>query len=489
MAAILTYAGAGTAKNTPADPATWTALPIGTAAADRYVVVCVSGGDDAGVTGGTGLDAAVGTIGGAAMTRVASRNQGTVSGNAQNGVAIFVSNAPVVAGTTADFVLSGWTETGTDDINAYGYALTGAANPTTPFDSVAASGASTTAVDVPANGCAVGIYSRQTEAALAWTTLVEDADADVGELQITVAHLNTVGALTGPTIATDGSGGVHQIAVVSWAAGNNAYSLVCSVGSFVLTGIAALFPITRKVIADVGSFTLSGVAATLKSSRLMAAAVGSFTLSGIDAILKAGKGLIAEAGSFAFTGSNALFHVTLSIAAAVGTFVFSGVNALFPVARKVAAAAGSFTLTGIDIIMTIALRMLAAVGSFTLTGIDAILKSARSMAAAVGSFTLTGVAIQVSFARKVFAETGVFVLGGIAALLARTIQGASAYLKRRNQEFVLQKARVVEASLSVRRASEAVLQKTRVHAASLSLRRSVSFVLRKSRTRDPQLGE
>jgi hypothetical protein len=74
---------------------TATALGIGTAAGDRYVVVAVSWR----ASSGTPTVSSV-TVGGAATTVVVSSGSGTT------GLALYITSAPFTSGTTADVVLT-----------------------------------------------------------------------------------------------------------------------------------------------------------------------------------------------------------------------------------------------------------------------------------------------------------------------------------------------------------------------------------------------
>lgn len=152
-----------------------------------------------------------------------------------------------------------------------------------------------------------------------------------------------------------------------------AYTMVVTVGTFVLTGIASLFTKALNIATAVGTFTLTGIATALTKALQFVVTVGAFTLTGISAILIRGY----------------------TIAAAVGTFVLTGVSTTLTKALNVALTVGTFTLTGISAILTRGYTVIATVGAFTLTGISATFTKTLSMAAAVGSFILTGITVTI----------------------------------------------------------------------------------------------
>lgn len=65
-----------------------------------------------------------------------------------------------------------------------------------------------------------------------------------------------------------------------------AYTMTAALGTFTLTGIAALFRIAVRVVAALGTFTLTGVAATFRLGKGITAGVGSFILTGIAASMR-----------------------------------------------------------------------------------------------------------------------------------------------------------------------------------------------------------
>lgn len=80
--------------------------------------------------------------------------------------------------------------------------------------------------------------------------------------------------------------------------------LVLEVGTYNLTGIAAIISTERFINAEPGTYTLVGSLASTAVERILSASPGVYNLSGIDADLVAVVGfiLIAESGSYLVTG-------------------------------------------------------------------------------------------------------------------------------------------------------------------------------------------
>ncbi len=66
----------------------------------------------------------------------------------------------------------------------------------------------------------------------------------------------------------------------------NAYTIVCDVGSFALTGINVGLLYGRKLVMEVGSFALTGINVAFNKGYGMLADVGNFILTGINVALK-----------------------------------------------------------------------------------------------------------------------------------------------------------------------------------------------------------
>lgn len=97
-----------------------------------------------------------------------------------------------------------------------------------------------------------------------------------------------------------------------WKFNNNAEDTTSNNNDLTLSGSPSYstdvptWPIAYSLVCALGTFTLTGINATLKYAHKLAMAVGSFTLTGIDvAFKKMGKGLVAEVGNFVLTGKDA----------------------------------------------------------------------------------------------------------------------------------------------------------------------------------------
>lgn len=130
------------------------------------------------------------------------------------------------------------------------------------------------------------------------------------------------------------------------------YTMVVSVGQFVLTGIDIIIEKTRKLIVEVGQFTLTGIDVGLTKALKMIVGTEAFTLTGIDVGLTKALKLITE----------------------VGSFVLTGINIELIKALKIIVSVGQFTLTGIDVGLVKALKVITEVGQFILIGINVTLK-------------------------------------------------------------------------------------------------------------------
>lgn len=175
---------------------TFAGCAIGTAAADRIILVGVCGQD------GSAAGVASMTIGGNAATEIIEANS-SVGGNVVN-VALYYLLVP--SGTTADVAV---TFGGGQSAAAAGvwaiYSSTG--TPTNSNSSTAGSGDNTDTIDCPANGVVVG-YSGLTQTgadptSAVWSAITESLDQTVGSgerLVQTGAHDQFAAVQTGLSV-------------------------------------------------------------------------------------------------------------------------------------------------------------------------------------------------------------------------------------------------------------------------------------------------
>jgi hypothetical protein len=141
---------------------TYSGASIGTASADRYIIVGTAGREGGNRTFNTC------TVGGAATTRLV--HQATL-----NHLALFITNAPVTSGTTADIVI---TLSGGSQRNAVSvWALTGSLSSITPLDTLSIDSTDPSgSLNVGADGAHVAIAYTNGNTSVTWTGVTEDYD-------------------------------------------------------------------------------------------------------------------------------------------------------------------------------------------------------------------------------------------------------------------------------------------------------------------------
>jgi hypothetical protein len=172
----------------------------------------------------------------------------------------------------------------------------------------------------------------------------------------------------------------------------------------------------------------------------LTAAVGSYVLTGIAAVLKLGKGMLAAAGAYILTGKAATINSVRTLTAAKGTFTLSGIAAIVKRAVLMTAIAGAYTLSGIAATLRKKLTLTAANGTYTLSGVAAVVKKALFLTAAKGTYVLTGVAASLNKTLHLTAAKGTLTLTGITLVIANFIAPTNKF-KRRLADFKFQKLR------------------------------------------------
>lgn len=210
-----TFIGAAGVKSSPADPVTWAAASIGTASNDRYVVVGITAGADAG-GGDAGFSGATVTVGGQSCSLIASNFH--QAGGSSACISLWITDAPVTSGTTANIVLSTYTEASVAEANAIVYTITGAsviALVDSASDTTFPAAPVTASLNISAGGCGIGVYVTQVETSISWTGLdVTDLNSDIGVTQISSAHMNTLTAQSLTVTATSST--KAAMALGSW---------------------------------------------------------------------------------------------------------------------------------------------------------------------------------------------------------------------------------------------------------------------------------
>lgn len=149
---------------------TFSGVDIGAADARRYVVVVAQNGDN------TDTMSSV-TVGGAATTRLVTNTSG--------GNAIFITNAPVTSGTTADIAVTNSGSVSASVIHVY--TLVGNVD-LTPVDTIVDNSVPAGSaplgpndIDVVAGGVVIGGSTADSSSpTCTWTNLTEDYDAGTG---------------------------------------------------------------------------------------------------------------------------------------------------------------------------------------------------------------------------------------------------------------------------------------------------------------------
>lgn len=196
-----TYVGTASTGNN-STTFTFSGQAIGTAASDRYVVVAV-------LSDATSLQSINScTVGGAATTRVAN-----VSGT--ECAAIFITNAPVTSGTTADIVINC---SGTmTQMQSVVYVINGSP---VLHDTLAITGTNPSgSIDAAQNGCIVAIATHEGNTHTAtWTGLSENGEAPLEDTVDTWASLNPTASESNRTVGVTFSSSVagDVLVAASW---------------------------------------------------------------------------------------------------------------------------------------------------------------------------------------------------------------------------------------------------------------------------------
>ena len=184
---------------------TFTSASIGTAAADRLVIVGIVIGKDAGTWSANPVSSV--TIGGISATQVGS--QILCEGTTTAALSMFAATVPT--GTTANIVLS-LAANGVADIviwNATGLSSTTASDTksdnATPF---------TQSLTVPTGGFGIGLAGGETVTSWTWTNLTERSDAASGIYVASGADTTSTGSIS--VTATNAAGTRAAMLLASW---------------------------------------------------------------------------------------------------------------------------------------------------------------------------------------------------------------------------------------------------------------------------------
>lgn len=225
------------------------------------------------------------------------------------------------------------------------------------------------------------------------------------------------------------------------------YSLTCDVGSYSLTGIAALLRRGYSLTADVGSYALTGQNAALRRGYSLVCSTGSYAITGIDATLTYVPGptaysLTCDVGSYSLTGYDATLTygagpTNYSLTCDVGSYSITGYDATLTYSAGAAnyslsCDVGAYALTGIDATLTYTpgtanYTLTCDTGAYALTGVAATLSLGRRLLADTGSYAITGQAATLVYGRRLICATGSYSLTGQDATLVYTTTAPTNY--------------------------------------------------------------
>lgn len=106
------------------------------------------------------------------------------------------------------------------------------------------------------------------------------------------------------SVDQDGSAAVNAMVIASFAPSTTDYPLTAALGTFTFTGVAATFIKQLNIAVDTIAYTLTGIAATLPYGRTLIANLGTFILSGIDAVFSFTNWTKANKSSTSFSGQS-----------------------------------------------------------------------------------------------------------------------------------------------------------------------------------------
>jgi hypothetical protein len=256
---------------------TFSGASLGTEAAGRVIVVCVS----------SGQDNAVRTISSVTVAGNACRinaQTGADGGSVANAVGI--ASLVLVSGTTGDIVVT-FSSAAPRNCGITVYNVTGLASETEFDFASSTSDPANMTISVEDGGCIIGVTNdRNTAGTVTWTGITEDVD-DTIEASTSTTHSTAFDVFeTGETdksitaeLSTSPS--AYAAVVVSWSAAASGATLAAEAGSYVITGVAANLLASRNLPAPAGSYSLTGVAADLLVSRLLGAEAGGYALTGV----------------------------------------------------------------------------------------------------------------------------------------------------------------------------------------------------------------
>lgn len=167
---------------------TFSAQAIGTAAADRYVIVGISYGNNSATVSSV-------TIGGVSATSIVVA-AGTAGGWGTIGAAIFIANVPT--GTTADVVVT--LSAGQNRCGIGVWSATGMSGTTASATNSSSASPGSASITIPTGGFGIAVASIAENSAplVSWTNATEryDSDVEAGSFVQSGADTSSSGSVT-----------------------------------------------------------------------------------------------------------------------------------------------------------------------------------------------------------------------------------------------------------------------------------------------------
>jgi hypothetical protein len=333
-------------KNTAASTQTFSAVDIGAADDNRYVVVIACAAD-------SGETISSVTIAGSSANFLAADG------------AIEIWYEPVSTGTTTDIVVTSATQT-----KVFLAVYTASSIPVL-IDSGAFTESTDAAIDVETGGSVLWGYIRsQTTSSIVFLTPTYDGTDTESEDAQEVMSFPPAGA---------GSTTYSHFGCAHVNTTENATRNVGISGSSITDGIAVSFAGSNEVLsANAGTFTHTGKTAGLKRGLKLVTEQDEFLLTGLNAGLPIGRTMSVSVSEYSFSG----FAAGLEIA---GNFILTANRA-------------TFDLISIETGLKTTRTLSTSVGEFVLTGVATTLtKTYTNLTAEVQAYTLTGVEVSFTY--------------------------------------------------------------------------------------------
>lgn len=400
---------------------TYSSQSIGTAAADRVVVLVVGTEQTNGVISSATIDYGDGAI---AMSASTNPAQGAV------GTRVFWKHAPT--GTTATFAITfAASQTATTQKIAV-YSATGAAEVASSSNGVADTDAdpiSSGAITIPTGGGCIAVCAMAATGVRTWTGITEDLDESVSTaFQFTTGTSTTAGT---PTITVSGAN--NEDGTLAWVVLKPGHDIIIAGSSYAITGQNVTLTRNLPVAVDAGSYAITGQTVTLTRNLPLAVDAGSYALSGQAVVLTHAWAVPVAAGSYAISGQDVALDLVagvnraivtwaeisfgvganaLSVTVDEGSYAISGQTVALTHAWIVSVDAGSYTVSGQDVALSHGLSVAVDAGSYAVSGQDVSLAHRWLMDAGSGSYLVSGQDVALTHAWMIDAAAGSYLLSG-----------------------------------------------------------------------------